>query len=126
VRLGRADGATSLNHLAASRTLPRKATTRRRGRPSLVAEEAVVGSLAAVAASAADLGLFGNRGEGPLILENYQEGLGDLVSLCFIYKRGGPEGGAGNSKFQVPPLWSKAGNERLWIMDTNERPLGCL
>jgi hypothetical protein len=44
VSLGGADGATSLNHLAASRTLPRKAAARRRGRSPLVEEEAVVGS----------------------------------------------------------------------------------
>jgi ligand-binding sensor domain-containing protein len=44
VSLGGADGATSYNHLVASRALPRKATTRRRGRPPLIAEEAVVGS----------------------------------------------------------------------------------
>jgi hypothetical protein len=131
VSLGGADGATSSNHLAASRTLPRKAAARRRGRLPLVAEEAVVGSWAVVAASAANLGLFGGRGEDPLILENYQDGIGrPSFPICFIYKQGGPEGWAGNSKFQVPPLRSRAGKERLWIMDPNvsdpnERPLGC-
>jgi hypothetical protein len=44
VSLGGADGATISNHLAASRTLPRKAVARRRGRLPLVAKEAIVGS----------------------------------------------------------------------------------
>jgi hypothetical protein len=44
VSLGGADGAMSLNHLATSRMLLRKAAARRRGRPPLVAEEAVIGS----------------------------------------------------------------------------------
>jgi hypothetical protein len=44
VSIGEADGASSLNHLVASRLLPRKAAARKRGRPLLVAEEAVVGS----------------------------------------------------------------------------------
>jgi hypothetical protein len=44
VNLGGANGATSLNHLAASRTLMRKVVGRRRGKSPLVAEEAVVGS----------------------------------------------------------------------------------
>jgi hypothetical protein len=86
VSLEGANGATSLNHLAASRTLPRKAAARRRVRPPLLAEDVV-------AASAADLGLFIGRGEDPLILENYQEGIGRQgFPLNFIYKRGGPEG----------------------------------
>jgi hypothetical protein len=115
VSLGGADRATSLNHLAASRTLPRKDTGRRRGNPPLVAEEALV-----VARSSL---LF-----PPQI---YQEGIGRPgFPLWFICKQGGLEGGAGNSKFEVPPLWSKAGNERVWIMDSNvidsnERPFGC-
>jgi hypothetical protein len=70
VSLRGADGATSSNHLAASRTLPRKAAARRRGRPPLVVEEAIVISQAVVVAYAADLGVFGGRGEDPLILEN--------------------------------------------------------
>jgi hypothetical protein len=54
-------------------------------------------------------------------LKNYQEGIGSL----------GPEGWAWNSKFQVLPLRSGAGNQRLWIMDPNisnqnRRPLGCV
>jgi hypothetical protein len=120
------DEATSSNHLVASRTLPRKASAHRRGRPPLIEEEAITDSWAVVAAPTTDLGLFGGRGEDPLILEIYQEGIGrPSFPLCFIYKRGGLDGWAGNSKFQVPPLWSRAGNERLWIMDPNERPLGC-
>jgi hypothetical protein len=82
VSLREADEAMSLNHLAASRTLPRNAAARRRGRPPLVVEEAVVDCYATVATSSADLDLFGGRGEDPLILKNYQEGIGSL----------GPEG----------------------------------
>jgi hypothetical protein len=44
VSLGGADRATCLNHLAASRTLSRKAAAGRRGMLPLVAEEAVIGS----------------------------------------------------------------------------------
>jgi hypothetical protein len=44
VSLGGADGAMSLNQLAASMMLLRKATGHRRGRSPLVGEEAVVGS----------------------------------------------------------------------------------
>jgi hypothetical protein len=44
VSLGGAGRSTSLNHLAASRMLPRKAAARRRGRLPLVAKEVVVGS----------------------------------------------------------------------------------
>jgi hypothetical protein len=44
VSLEGANGATSLNNLAASRTLLRKAAARRRGRPPAVAEEDVIGS----------------------------------------------------------------------------------
>jgi hypothetical protein len=44
VSLGGADGAMSLNHLAASRMLPRKVAAHTRGRMPLVADEAVIGS----------------------------------------------------------------------------------
>jgi hypothetical protein len=44
VSLEAANGVMSLNHLAASRTLPRKAAARSRGRSPLVAEEVIVGS----------------------------------------------------------------------------------
>jgi hypothetical protein len=42
VSQGGVDGATGLNHLAASGTLPRKATTCSRGRSTLVAEEVII------------------------------------------------------------------------------------
>jgi hypothetical protein len=123
VSLGGADRATSLNHLAASRTLPRKDTGRRRGNPPLVAEEALV-----VARSSL---LF-----PPQI---YQEGIGRPgFPLWFICKQGGLEGGAGNSKIWSPSIVVQSGKRKsldhglkrhwlkrktVWVSDPNASDL---